>query len=689
MISDDYNDIELLKTLSMKSIYSLVILLFITTLSFGQTNWIGAIDSNWSNPQNWTAGLPEKGELVKIFVSDNDPVVFNELTIDFKLQNFATIILNANVQNISSVQNMEGGVIINNAIFTNSAKAVFINSAGKILNNSCATFNQFSASSIESPGESSFENNGIIYQDERAGLINITEGSGLVLNNVNDHPEPISKSQDIIIVLDENGEASIEPLDIENNSQAGYCTINSRSINLNTFTCADIGANEVELTVTDALGFSSHSTSIVTVVDGVAPVINNCPSDIIVNLREGEYEAVVNFNDLTADDICGTSISRKDNSKLKSGDAFPIGTTRIEYQVTDGSNISICSFDIIVKKYIKPFSIQNTNEVSWDRKRLLEKKRDSIAPEFLSDCVDQFFCSYEASCQDAFIDLKVIAKDDITVRQNLEYSYEIDLGNDGSVNYKGTSSSASSSYPLGTHKVSWIVKDDSGNINNCDYLFTIADCKSPESYCINGKAITLDSGTNNVKVNARDFNLGSFDNCTIDKFLMVSPSLGAGQILPPASATQAHVFECKDVGTQSVDFWVSDIFGNWDYCTTYVVVMENQNNCPTFKEIEQADSNSEKQVKQNVKEELKMYPNFPNPFVDETLIRFELTEETLADLVIQDISGRVLKNKEVVGVSGLNEVLISKKDLNGAGIYFYTIKTKTQSISQRMVLLEK
>jgi len=85
----------------------------------------------------------------------------------------------------------------------------------------------------------------------------------------------------------------------------------------------------------------------------------------------------------------------------------------------------------------------------------------------------------------------------------------------------------------------------------------------------------------------------------------------------------------------------------------------------------------------------KLFPNTPNPFSEETLISFNLPEDSELAFTIQDVSGKVLQYQETQAFEGYNEILISKKDLNGPGVYFYTIKTKTHRVSQKMILIKE
>ena len=74
---------------------------------------------------------------------------------------------------------------------------------------------------------------------------------------------------------------------------------------------------------------------------------------------------------------------------------------------------------------------------------------------------------------------------------------------------------------------------------------------------------------------------GSFDNCCLatDPFRIATPSGGQNQTNPPS--TTEVVFDCSQLGTQSVDFWVQDCNGNWDYVISYVNVQNNMGACMT------------------------------------------------------------------------------------------------------------
>ncbi|WP_123912660.1 immunoglobulin-like domain-containing protein [Hanstruepera neustonica] len=110
-----------------------------------------------------------------------------------------------------------------------------------------------------------------------------------------------------------------------------------------------VGSYNVTYNVMDALGNSAIEViRTVTVVDTTSPSIT-CPVDIVANNDAGQCSAVVTYS-VTANDNCsGETITQTDATGLTSGDAFPIGTTVLEYSVTDPyGNSDTCSFSVTV-----------------------------------------------------------------------------------------------------------------------------------------------------------------------------------------------------------------------------------------------------------------------------------------------------------------------------------------------------
>jgi Dockerin type I domain len=83
-----------------------------------------------------------------------------------------------------------------------------------------------------------------------------------------------------------------------------------------------------------------------------------------------------------------------------------------------------------------------------------------------------------------------------------------------------------------------------------------------------------------------------------------------------------------------------------------------------------------------------LLPNTPNPFKNETTIRFRLPSDDAIKLTIFDETGRVLMAQNRPFSKGYNEWNIDLSDKKTAGILFYRVETATHSAVGRMVILK-
>jgi hypothetical protein len=89
---------------------------------------------------------------------------------------------------------------------------------------------------------------------------------------------------------------------------------------------------------------------------------------------------------------------------------------------------------------------------------------------------------------------------------------------------------------------------------------------------------------------------------------------------------------------------------------------------------------------------VKLYRNYPNPFNPETTISFTLTQQTFVTITVHNTRGQeiaVLANQAFS--TGTHRVVWNGRDKRGneaaSGIYFYTMKTDRQVLTNRMVLI--
>jgi len=91
----------------------------------------------------------------------------------------------------------------------------------------------------------------------------------------------------------------------------------------------------------------------------------------------------------------------------------------------------------------------------------------------------------------------------------------------------------------------------------------------------------------------------------------------------------------------------------------------------------------------NQNAEFALYQNEPNPFKKEAMISFNLPKAMPSSLTIYDQNGKVVRIYEIDGVKGLNNILINKQDLNGAGnVLYYQLDALEFTATKRMVLVD-
>ncbi len=198
--------------------------------------------------------------------------------------------------------------------------------------------------------------------------------------------------------------------------------------------------------------------------------------------------------------------------------------------------------------------------------------------------------------------------EDCTPDADLTYAWFLDADNDGTYDYSGNTQYPSiPNLPYGTHSILWEIEDMCGNRSSLEYEFTVQDCKKPSPVCFNGLSTVVMPSSGAITVWAIDFDASSFDNCDTDLDFRIwypgmdsswYPDQSVNWTRPDTNSTGADVlnllptgaiFTCDGFsgdngtgisGTFEIEMYVVDDFGNWDYCTTYVVVEDNDDVCP-------------------------------------------------------------------------------------------------------------
>ena len=169
---------------------------------------------------------------------------------------------------------------------------------------------------------------------------------------VEDTIPPVCVAVDtIFIVLPGNGMASITVDEVDDGS-SDNCDIESLVISQSDFTCDDIGANDVILTVTDIAGNVSQCTTVVVVEDGMNFECNTV--DITVFLDENG-EVVITPGDIDNGSGGGCNSEDPDLSlDITMFDCEDIGNNTVTLTVTTSSDTVMCTATVTVIDNLPP-----------------------------------------------------------------------------------------------------------------------------------------------------------------------------------------------------------------------------------------------------------------------------------------------------------------------------------------------
>ncbi|MDO7170808.1 CARDB domain-containing protein [Mariniflexile sp. AS56] len=167
-------------------------------------------------------------------------------------------------------------------------------------------------------------------------------GSSPATVTVEDNMNPVAITKNISVSLDASGNASITANDVDDNS-TDNCSITSRSIDIDSFTCANLGANTVTLTVEDASGNSDSATAIVTIEDNTNPNVLTQPVTIVLDAT-GNASISVNDVDNGSTDNCGITSRSLSQTNFSCNN---LGTNSVSLFVTDQSNNTVNGIAII------------------------------------------------------------------------------------------------------------------------------------------------------------------------------------------------------------------------------------------------------------------------------------------------------------------------------------------------------
>lgn len=402
-----------------------------------------------------------------------------------------------------------------------------------------------------------------------------------------DDVNPVALCQDVTVNLDATGNGSTTVVAV-NNGSSDACGIATISLSQTNFTCAEVGTKTETLTVTDVNGNSATCTSVVTIVDNIAP--NAICQNVIVNLDAAGTATIIGSQvNNGSTDACGIATYDVLPNTFTCAD---LGSNSVVLTVTDvNGNASTCNANVTVVDNVAPTALcQNitiyldgTGNASIVPADVNNGSSDACGIASISASPLAFNCTNigannviltvddvngnSTNCTAIVTVLETTAPvavcQDIPVSLNAAGSATIlatDLNNGSSDNCAIASYNASQTSfdcaDLGANVVVLTVTDGSGNSATCNSTVTVSDAIAPTANCqdisINLNAVGTVSITPNM------INNGSFDNCTIT-----------------ATTASQTAFTCANVGANNVTLNLIDQSGNSSSCIAVVTVVDN------------------------------------------------------------------------------------------------------------------
>ncbi|HMQ88967.1 MAG TPA: MopE-related protein, partial [Flavilitoribacter sp.] len=406
------------------------------------------------------------------------------------------------------------------------------------------------------------------------------------LLTVEDNFAPAAHCQDVTVQLDASGAGTASAAAVDNGS-SDACGIQSTVLSRQSFSCADIGANAVTLTVTDNNSNVSTCSAIVTVEDNVPPTAL-CRNVTVQLDDDGNGSTTVEAVDNGSNDACGIQSTVLSGQSFGCGD---VGANTVTLTVTDvKNNVSTCSSTVMVEDNAAPAALCRNVTVQLDASGNGFTTAEAVDNGSSDACgVQSAVLSRQSfTCSDVGANTVTLTVTDIhnnvstcqatvTVEDNVAptalcQNVTVQLDEDGeaattaaavdngSSDACGIQSAALSGQSfscgdVGANAVTLTVTDVNNNASTCTATVFVEDDINPVALCRN-ITVLLD-GDGQGEVTAQQVDNGSSDACGI-----LTLELNQTKV------------DCNNVGSVSVTLTATDINGNEGTCSATVSVVD-------------------------------------------------------------------------------------------------------------------
>ena len=404
---------------------------------------------------------------------------------------------------------------------------------------------------------------------------------------IHDVTPPVCVANDITLTVGPNGITIINPSDIDGGS-TDECGIQSISVQPESFTCADIGENTITLTVTDNNGNTSFCTSIVTIEDNSGPLCST--QDLTVILDENGMFVLDPYDIYTGSPCGGLDVTLGLDTDTFSCD--DIGENTVVLTVTESNgNFEICEAIITVTDTIAPICQLLNINAYLDENGFVSVNFEDINDGTTDTCgeiIDTTISNMDFDCNDVGQQIITVSCEDnsgnistcesiITVIDSIApicmvNDLFVQIGPSGEVVVTGADLDAGSTdecgiasitvFPntftcadVGENTVTVTVTDNNGVSSVCTSIVTIEDESGP--LCSTQDILVILDANGQYFLQPEEIFTGN--------------PCGSGSV---SLEVEPNLFECDNIGLNTVTLMVTDEFGTTDVCTAIVEVMD-------------------------------------------------------------------------------------------------------------------
>ena len=298
---------------------------------------------------------------------------------------------------------------------------------------------------------------------------------------------PVVRTKNINASIGANGIVLVTASQV-NDGSTDNVGITQFTLSKTTFTCADLGTNKVTFTAIDATGNSSSTEVTITLVDEVKPTLKVKATHLITLNAEGK--GTLRWEDI--DDGSSDNCSIKDRILSKTTfTCTDLGTSKVTFTVRDATgNTSTAEVNINIVDESKPTLKVKSNYS-------IKLAADGIATLKWED-ID------EGSSDNCSITTRILSKSAFTCEN------------------------------LGNNKVTFTIRDATGNTSTAEINITVIDDAKPMLKVKSNYTIKLDA-EGRAALKWEDIDEGSTDNCSIRERILSKTA-----------------FNCTDLGASKI-----------------------------------------------------------------------------------------------------------------------------------------